>query len=163
MIIQPTPDLMTKAVTAEQVFNWLLPAFGVVVLLFLFWYIWRYVRASNKAGRVSEFSERTLKRLIDEKYEDETIPFCNKCKMPMRVEIRYKDFLKDSGDFLITRETVEPTLQSLVECDRISKTDKEEVLSFFAKHPNIDQQLFKRYKCPNCSKVQILPYNISEK
>ena len=76
----------------------------------------------------------------------------------MRTEIRYKDFMKDQGEFLINRDTAEPTLLSLVKGERISQEDKENILQFFDENPNVHEQLFRRYKCPNCSKVVVLPY-----
>jgi hypothetical protein len=155
--------IASNAIDTQTILNWVLIGLGIAVFLFLLLYLWRYIRQSNQAGRISDFDERTFKKLVGEERSKEQIPVCKKCKTPMRVEIRYKDFLKDTGDFLFHQESVEQTTTSLVACDRISKKDKEAILLFFKEHPEIEQQLFKRYKCPNCHSVQILPYIVQQK
>lgn len=154
-MIQETNGLLAQEITAQNVLNWLLPAIGTVAAIALLIYLWRYTRKQNQAGRISDFNERTFKKLIK---EGEQLGFCEDCKIPMRVEIHYKDFMKDTGDFLIHRETAVHTLKSLVECERISQEDVDSILLFFESHPEIQQQLFKRYKCSNCKKLKVLPY-----
>ena len=153
-----TYNLIVQDIDATNVFNILLPILGTIFAIALLIYLWRYVRKGNQAGRISEFDEKTFKKLIK---DGEQSSFCEDCKIPMRVEIHYKDFLKDSGDFLINRETAVHTLKTLVECERISQEDSDLILVFFDSHPEIQQQLFKRYKCPNCGKVKVLPYTTS--
>jgi len=154
-LIQETTSLLTQAITAQSVLNWLLPTIGSVAAIALLIYLWRYMRKQNHVGRISEFSEKTFKKLIK---EGEQPGFCEDCKIPMRVEIHYKDFMKDTGDFLIHRETAVHTLKSFVECERISQKDVDSILLFFESHPEVNQQLFKRYKCSNCKKLKVLPY-----
>jgi hypothetical protein len=149
--------LSINAVTAQEVLNWVLPAVGIVITLFVLWYVWRYLRNSNRAGRISDFDERIFKKLVEvESAEDSQV--CSECKIPMRLEIRYKDFMKDTGDFLLNRDTAVHSLKSLVEGERISQDDYDSVLVFFNDHPDVKEQLFKRYKCPNCEKTVVLPY-----
>ncbi len=162
-MIPKTSVVLLNAITVQDVLNWLLPALGVVVAGLLIWFVWRYIRSSNQAGRSSEFNERTFKKLIEDRGSQEQLPFCKDCKMPMRMEIKYKDFMKDQGDFLISRETAEPTLLSLVKGKRISEEDKENIFLFFEQNPEVKEQLFRRYKCPNCSKVVVLPYQTTIK
>ncbi|MBK5114945.1 MAG: hypothetical protein KGD59_15305 [Candidatus Heimdallarchaeota archaeon] len=157
-MINITPDLSINATIAEEILNWGLPILGVIFAGLIIWFIWRYVRKSNSAGRISEFDEKALKKLIEDKGSQKHIPFCEDCKMPMRIEIRYKDFMKDQGDFLISRETAEHTMASLVGSGRISQDDMDLMDEYFTSHPELEQQLFKRYKCPNCSKTHVLPY-----
>jgi hypothetical protein len=154
------PFLSTNDITAQDVLNWVLPALGIAAAAVVIYFSWRYLRKSDSVGRVSEFNEKTFKKLI--KNEDqEYLPNCLQCKMPMRVEIRYRDFMKDTGDFLIVKETAEQTVASLVGVGRISEEDKIKILKFFEEHPELDQQLFRRYKCPNCSEVKVVPYLVS--
>ena len=151
------PLLSINAVTAQEVLNWVLPAVGILITLLVLWYVWRYLRNSNRAGRISDFDERTFKKLVKvESAEDSQV--CSECKIPMRLEIRYKDFMKDTGDFLLNRDTVVHSLKSLLEGERISQDDYDSVLVFFNDHPDVKEQLFKRYKCPNCEKTVVLPY-----
>jgi cytochrome c-type biogenesis protein CcmH/NrfF len=157
-LINITPDLSINATLTEEILNWGLPILGVIFAGLIIWFIWRYVRKSNPAGRISEFDEKALKKLIEDKGSQKHLPFCADCKMPMRVEIRYKDFMKDQGDFLISRETAELTMASLVGSSRISQADMDLMDEYFTSHPELEQQLFKRYKCPNCSKIHVLPY-----
>ena len=156
------PVLSINAVTAQEVLNWVLPAVGILITLVVIWYVWRYLRNSNRAGRISDFDERTFKKLVevDDSVTDHHA-ICSDCKIPMRVEIKYKDFMKDTGDFLINRDTAIHSLKSLLEGERISQEDYDSVLVFFNKHPKIQEQLFKRYKCPNCEKTVVLPYTSS--
>lgn len=158
MTYLPNQPFMLNDFTAQTVLNWVLPAVGSVIAIALIIYLWRYLRKSNEVGRISEFDEKTFKKLIVDKEESEQLPVCNECKMPMRVEIRYKDFMKDQGDFLIDRKTAKNSLQSLVDTERISQEDMDSILEFFDENPEINQQLFKRYKCPSCKKVEVLPY-----
>lgn len=152
------PLLSINAVTAQEVLNWVLPAVGIVITLLVLWYVWRYLRNSNRAGRVSDFDERTFKKLVEvESSEDSQV--CSDCKIPMRLEIRYKDYMKDTGDFLINRDSAIHTLKSLLEGERISQDDYDAILVFFSDHPEVKEQLFKRYKCPNCEKTVVLPYH----
>jgi len=155
-LIQETSILLTQDISAQNIFNILLPIIGAIAAIALLIYLWRYIRKGNQAGRISEFDEKTFKKLIK---NGEQSGFCEDCKIPMRVEIRYKDFMKDSGDFLINRDTAIHTLKSLVEGERISQEDMDFILVFFDSHPEIQQQLFKRYKCSNCNKVKVLPYH----
>ena len=155
-MIQETSILLTQDISAQNIFNILLPIIGAIAAIALLIYLWRYIRKGNQAGRISEFDEKTFKKLIK---NGEQSGFCEDCKIPMRVEIRYKDFMKDSGDFLINRDTAIHTLKSLVEGERISQEDMDFILVFFDSHPEIQQQLFKRYKCSNCNKVKVLPYH----
>ena len=158
-MINRIPEMSQKAWEGSKYLNWILPGIGLLISLILLWYLWRYLRKSNKAGRMSEFDERTFKKLLEEEgVDDQQLPFCSDCKLPMRVEIHYKGFMKDQGEFLIQKKTAKQTLKTLVECERISKEDEKNILAFFAKSHTVDQQQFKRYKCPNCSKVQVLPY-----
>ena len=151
------PLLSTNAVTAQEVLNWVLPAVGIIITLIVLWYVWRYLRNSNRAGRSSDFDERAFKKLVEvESAEDSQI--CTECKIPMRLEIRYKDYMKDTGDFLLNRETVSYSLKSLLKGERISQDDHDAILVFFNDHPDVKEQLFKRYKCPNCDKTVVLPY-----
>ena len=159
-MIDKINNLTLNEISAESILNWVLPTVGTVLAIALIIYLWRYIKKSNEAGRISEFDERTFKKLVEEKGTEETHPFCNECKMPMRVEIHYKDFMKDQGEFLISRETAEKELQSLLDGKRISQEDKEAIINFFEENPEINQQLFKRYKCTNCSKMVVLPYPI---
>jgi len=154
-LIQELNSLLTQEITAQNVLNWLLPAIGIVAAIALLIYLWRYMRKANHVGRISEFNEREFKKLIK---EGKKPGFCEDCKIPMRVEIHYRDFLKDTGDFLIHRETAAHTLKSFVDCERMSQEDADLILLFFDSQPKIQQQLFKRYKCPNCNKMKILPY-----
>ncbi|MEA2071585.1 MAG: hypothetical protein U9O98_09890 [Asgard group archaeon] len=151
--------MTTNAWEAPTIINWILPAIGIVVSLILLFYLWRYIRYSNEAGRLSEFDERTFKQLVKKGSEKEIQAVCPECHIPMRVEIRYKDHLKDSGDFLITTKSLEETLHSLVECYRITEIDARRIKQFFKDHPGKEQQLFKRYRCPNCEKTVVLPYH----
>jgi len=153
-----TPDLSINQTLTEEILNWVLPILGVIFAGLIIWYIWRYTRRSDHAGRISEFDEKALKKLIEDKGTQKHLPYCEDCKMPMRTEIRYKDFMKDQGEFLISSETAEHTLTSLVGSSRISQEDMDLIKEFFTSHPELDQQLFKRYKCPNCSNIQVLPY-----
>ena len=153
-----TPDLSINQTLTEEILNWVLPILGVIIAGLIIWYIWRYTRRSDHAGRISEFDEKALKKLIEDKGTQKHLPYCEDCKMPMRTEIRYKDFMKDQGEFLISSETAEHTLTSLVGSSRISQEDMDLIKEFFTSHPELDQQLFKRYKCPNCSNIQVLPY-----
>ncbi len=153
-----TSDLSINQTLAEEILNWALPILGVIFTGLIIWFIWRYVRKSDHTGRISEFDEKSLKKLIEEKGTQKHLPYCEDCKMPMRKEIRYKDFMKDQGEFLISSETAEHTLNSLVGSSRISQDDMDLITEFFASHPELDQQLFRRYKCPNCSKTLVLPY-----
>lgn len=155
-MIQETSTLLTQDISAQNIFNILLPIIGAVAAIALLIYLWRYIRKGNQVGRISEFDEKTFKKLIK---NGEQSGYCEECKIPMRVEIRYKDFMKDSGDFLINRETAIHTLKSLVEGERISQEDMDFILIFFDSHPEIQQQLFKRYKCSNCNKVKVFPYH----
>ncbi|NPE07939.1 MAG: hypothetical protein GNW80_06640 [Asgard group archaeon] len=157
-MINITPNLSVNATLAEEILNWGLPILGVIFTGLIIWFIWRYVRKSNPAGRISEFDEKSLKKLIEDKGTQKHLPYCGDCKMPMRTEIRYKDFMKDQGEFLISSETAENTLTSLAGSGRISQEDMDLIKEFFASHPELEQQLFRRYKCPNCSKTQVLPY-----
>jgi len=151
------PLLSINAITAQEVLNWVLPAVGIVITLIVLWYVWRYLRNANRAGRSSDFDERTFKKLVEvESSEDSQV--CSECKIPMRVEIHYKDFMKDTGDFLLNRETAIHSVKSLLEGNRISQGDYDSILTFFNEHPDIKEQLFKRYKCPNCEKTIVLPY-----
>ncbi|HUT80997.1 MAG TPA: hypothetical protein VMZ29_07325 [Candidatus Bathyarchaeia archaeon] len=150
--------LTINEITAQIVLNWLLPALGVLAGIFIIWFVWRYLKHSNEAGRVSEFNERTFKKLISDEVEQEHHPVCEKCKMLMRVEIRFKDFMKDQGDFLVHRDVAEQTLESLVNSGRITKNDMKAMLQFFTDNPKINEQLFKRYRCMNCNKIEVLPY-----
>ncbi|NHJ04587.1 MAG: hypothetical protein EAX90_07175 [Candidatus Heimdallarchaeota archaeon] len=159
-MIDKFSDLTVNDISAESILNWVLPAVGTVLAVALIIYLWRYLKKSNEVGRISEFDERTFKKLIVEKGADEFIPICEKCKMPMRVEIHYKDFMKDQGEFLISRETAKKELQSLVDGDRILEEDMSNILEFFNDNPKIKQQLFKRYKCSNCSAMKVFPYQI---
>lgn len=159
MLKQPRLFIINE-ITAQTVLNWLLPALGVIAGIFIIWFVWRYLRHSNEVGRSSEFNERTFKKLIGDEVEQEHHPVCEKCKMLMRIEIRYKDFMKDQGDFLIHRDTAEQTLESLVNSGRISKIDMANMLQFFDDNPEINEQIFKRYRCTNCNKVEVLPYLI---
>ena len=159
-MIEKISDLALNEISAENILNWVLPAVGTVLAIALIIYLWRYLRKSNEVGRISEFDERTFKKLVVEKSANEFIPICEKCKMPMRVEIHYKDFMKDQGEFLISRETAKKELQSLVDGDRILEEDMNNILEFFTNNPEVNQQLFKRYKCSNCSAVKVLPYHI---
>ena len=85
-------ELTCHAWSAQNFFNWLLIGIGVFATLFLVFYIWRYVRLSNRAGRMSEFDERTFKKIIEkELQEDSTQPFCQNCKIPMTKEVHYKE------------------------------------------------------------------------
>lgn len=154
-MIQEINSLLTQEITAQSVLNWLLPAIGTVAAIALLIYLWRYMRKENHAGRISEFNEKVFKKLIK---EGEQPGYCEDCKIPMRVEIHYKDFMKDTGDFLVHRETAAHTLKSFVDCARMSQKDMDLILLFFDSHPEIKQQLFKRYKCPNCNKLKVLPY-----
>lgn len=156
------PTLAANDITVKDVLNWLLPALGVVAAALVILFVWRYIRQSDQTGRISEFNEKTFKKLIGTD-EQEKLLICQKCKMPMRVEIRYRDFMKDTGDFLVSKETVEQTTDSLVKTGRISEKDKARILTFFESHPEIEQQMFKRYKCPNCSKTSVLPYQTVSK
>jgi hypothetical protein len=158
-LINITPDLSINATLAEEILNWALPILGVIFAGLIIWFIWRYVKKSDQAGRISEFDEKALKKIIEEKGTQEHIPFCDDCKMPMRMEIRYKDFMKDQGEFLINRESAEHTLTSLVGSGRITQEDMDSVNQFFADNPELEQHLFRRYKCPNCSKTLVLPYH----
>lgn len=157
-MINITPDFSVNATLTEEILNWVLPILGVIFTGLIIWFIWRYVRKSDHAGRISEFDEKSLKKLIEEKGTQQHLPYCVECKMPMRTEIHYKDFMKDQGEFLINSETAENTLTSLVGSSRISQEDMDLITEFFISHPELEQQLFKRYKCPNCSKTQVLPY-----
>ncbi|MBN1330575.1 MAG: hypothetical protein JXA54_13960 [Candidatus Heimdallarchaeota archaeon] len=157
MFIQPKLFTINE-ITTQTVLNWLLPALGIIAGIFVIWFVWRYLRHSNEAGRISEFNERTFKKLISDEVEQEHHPVCEKCKMLMRVEIRYKDFMKDQGDFLIHRDTAEHTLESLVNSGRITKNDMKTILQFFIDNPKINEQTFKRYRCVNCNKIEVLPY-----
>ena len=154
-------NLSINATLAEEILNWALPILGVIFAGLIIWFIWRYVRRSDHVGRISEFDEKALKKIIKEKGDKEHIPFCEDCKMPMRMEIRYKDFMKDQGEFLVSRETAEHTLTSLLGNERITQDDMDLIVQFFEKNPELDQHLFRRYKCPNCSKTQVLPYHKS--
>jgi hypothetical protein len=153
-----TPDLSINQTLTEEILNWALPILGVIFTGLIIWFIWRYVRRSDHVGRISEFDEKALKKLIEDKGTQKHLPYCEDCKMPMRTEIRYKDFMKDQGEFLINSETAEHTLKSLVGSSRISQEDMDLIKEFFTSHPELDQQLFKRYKCSNCSNIQVLPY-----
>lgn len=153
-----TPDLSINQTLTEEILNWVLPILGVIFAGLIIWYIWRYTRKSDHAGRISEFDEKALKKLIEDKGTQKHLPYCEDCKMPMRTEIRYKDFMKDQGEFLISSETAEHTLTSLVGSSRISQEDMDLIKEFFTSHPELDQQLFKRYKCSNCSNIQVFPY-----
>ena len=155
------PVLSVNAATAQDVLNWVLPAVGIVITLVVIWYVWRYLRNANRAGRISEFDERTFKKLVE--VDESSIdghPICAECKIPMRVEIKYKDFMKDTGDFLLNRDTVIHSLKTLCEGERITQEDYDSILLFFNEHPDVQEQLFKRYKCPNCDKTVVLPYSI---
>ena len=151
------PKLTLNVITVQDVLNWLLPALGILASFILIWYLWRYIRNSNRAGRMSEFNEKTFQKLVEK--GDHEHPICADCKISMRVEIRYKGFMKDSGDFLISRETADSILQSLVDGKRISEQDRENILRYFNDHDDITEKLFKRYKCPNCSRIIVLPYD----
>ncbi len=153
-----TPDLSINATLAEEILNWGLPILGVIFAGLIILFIWRYVKRSDRVGRISEFDEKALKKIIEEKGTQEHIPHCSVCKMPMRMEIRYKDFMKDQGEFLINRETAEYTLNSLVGSERITQEDMDLIVQYFEDHPNLEQYLFRRYKCTNCSKTKVLPY-----
>jgi cytochrome c-type biogenesis protein CcmH/NrfF len=157
-LYQIIPILAANDVTAKDILNWLLPALGVVAAGLVILFVWRYVRKSDHAGRISEFNEKTFKKLI-ETDEQELLPICQKCKITMRVEIKYRDFMKDTGDFLISKETAEHTTDSLVKTGRINEEDVTRIITFFESHPEIEQQMFKRYKCPNCSDTSVLPYH----
>jgi len=158
-LITIKPNLSINATITEEILNWALPILGVVFAGLIILFIWRYVRRSDQAGRISEFDEKALKKIIEEKVTKEHKPFCDDCKMPMRMEIRYKDFMKDQGEFLINRETADHTLNSLVGNERISQEDRDLIIEFFEAHPNLEQHLFRRYKCPNCTKTSVLPYH----
>jgi hypothetical protein len=151
------PILTTNDITARDVLNWVLPAIGVLAAVVVIYFVWRYLRQSDRVGRVSEFNEKTFKRIIKDK-ETEHLPNCSKCKMPMRVEIRYRDFMKDTGDFLISKDALEQTTKTLLESGRISEDDRVNIVTFFVENPETKQQLFRRYKCPNCSDVHVIPY-----
>jgi hypothetical protein len=152
------PRLSINAVTAQVVLDWVLPAVGIIITLIVIWYVWRYLRNSNRAGRISEFDERTFKKLVEVESSAEMQNVCPECKIPMRLEIRYKDYMKDTGDFLINRDTAIHSLKSLLEGERISQDDYDAILVYFNDHPEVKEQLFKRFKCPNCEKTIILPY-----
>ncbi|NHK30298.1 MAG: hypothetical protein FK730_03030 [Asgard group archaeon] len=155
---QIIPILAANDITAKDILNWLLPALGVVAAALVILFVWRYVRKSDHAGRISEFNEKTFKKLI-ETDEQELLPICQKCKITMRVEIKYRDFMKDTGDFLISKEMEEHTIDSLVKTGRINEEDVTRIRTFFEANPEIEQQMFKRYKCPNCSDTCVLPYH----
>jgi len=152
------PLLSTNAVTAQEVLNWVLPAVGIVITLIVLWYVWRYLRNSNRAGRISDFDERAFKKLVEVDSSDDSHQVCSECKIPMRFEIRYKDYMKDTGDFLLNRDTAIHSLKSLVDGERISQEDYDAILVFFNDHPDVQEQLFKRFKCPNCDKIVVLSY-----
>jgi len=157
-----TPSLILQKITSSTFLNWFLPALGVIATLFVIIFVWRYLRHSNQAGRISEFNERTFKKLIVEEGIQEQIPFCNECHLPMRLETTYKDFLHDQGEFLIYRETLEESLSNLQKSGRIAEPDEERIRLYFKHHPSTQEHLFRRYKCPNCSKVQVLPYALGK-
>lgn len=156
------PILTINDITVKEILNWLLPALGIIAAALVILFVWRYVRQSDQAGRISEFNEKTFKKLI-ESDEQEKLPTCHKCKITMRVEIKYRDFMKDTGDFLISKDTAEQTTDSLVKTDRINEEDKTRILTFFEKHPDVKQQMFRRYKCPNCSETKVLSYQSATK
>ncbi|MFW9923032.1 MAG: hypothetical protein ACFFDW_07055 [Candidatus Thorarchaeota archaeon] len=158
MNILPNENLMLKDFSAQTILNWVLPAVGTLIAIALIIYLWRYLRKSNEVGRITEFDEKGFKKLIEEHGSEEYAPFCQNCKLPMRFEIRYKDFMKDQGDFLINKETAEQTLKTLVECERISQEHMDFIMAYFEANPELEQQLFKRYKCPNCSRIKVIPY-----
>ncbi|MHA1213058.1 MAG: hypothetical protein ACTSSH_11410 [Candidatus Heimdallarchaeota archaeon] len=153
-----TSILSTNEVTGQTVLNWLLPALGVLAAIFIIWFAWRYLREGNPAGRLSEFNERTFKKLIEHEGDQVQKPLCSKCKLPMRYETKYEDFRQDQGEFNIQRKAAKETLVILAKSKRITKRDKTRILEFFDDHPEISEQLFKRYKCTNCEKVEILPF-----
>jgi hypothetical protein len=155
-----SPELTSQVWDAPAYVDWLLPVLGSIGIIILLFYLWNIFRKSNQAGRISEFDEKGFRKIVKDEEESEkhSAPLCPECKLPMRKEIRYKDFLKDTGEFLITRESLQEITQSLVDCQRISKEDKKRILEFFESNPSSNQQTFRRYKCPNCSKVLVLPY-----
>lgn len=152
------PFLTINEITAQSVLNWLLPSLGGIAAFLVILFVWRYLRHSNEAGRVSEFNERTFKKIVETEGSAEDLPFCEKCKLPMRVEIKYKDFLQDSGEFTIDRDSIEEMLVPMVKSGRITEENREMINDFFKKNSSITQQTFRRYKCPHCSKVIIKPY-----
>jgi len=152
------PLLSVNAATTQDVLDWVLPAVGILITLIVLWYVWRYLKNSNRAGRVSDFDERTFKKLVEVDLSEDSQQICSECKIPMRLEIRYKDYMKDTGDFLLNRDTAIHSLKSLVEGERISQVDYDAILVFFNDHPDVQEQLFKRFKCPNCDKTVVLPY-----
>ena len=126
------PVISINDVTAEQVLNWVLPILGALIIAVVIWYIWRYIKQSNQAGRISEFNEKTFKKLVGDEGAVDLLPFCQECKMAMRVEIKYKDFMKDTGDFLVSRDSAEPALRTFVDMERITQEDLDRQSDPFA-------------------------------
>ncbi|MCF2144645.1 MAG: hypothetical protein K9W42_13185 [Candidatus Heimdallarchaeota archaeon] len=156
-----SPVLTLQKITSTTFLNWFLPALGIIAAVLVVIFIWRYLKHSNQAGRISEFDERAFKKIIKEESSHQ-LPFCSDCNLPMRLETTYKDFLHDQGEFLIYRLTLEETLTNLVKSERITTDDESKIHQFFDEHPNSTEHLFRRYKCPNCSKVVVLPYSVAK-
>lgn len=164
MIDESAPfKLVQNAWKAQDYINWILPGIGIIISFILVWYLWRYIRHSNQAGRISEFDERTFQRIIKEGPEGQHTPLCPDCELPMRVETHYKDYLQDSGEFVFQRETLKPSLNQFLENGQITQKDKNRILGYFDKHSTLKEQRFRRYKCPDCGRVEVLPYNPPKK